>query len=107
MRADRILAIVGAMAAAIAAAIAALLPIYSSGAGSRRLSEVNGDWIFALVAALLVIAVIPIVAHERAFRWLAVLCGLVLIIGSFATVVGVFFLPSGLALVAAGAVARR
>ncbi len=104
-RTNRIVAVVGAAAGVGGAVAAASLPVYSSGGGSQTLVAANGDWVFGLLASFAFLR--SALAREPAFRWLAVACGLALVAGSFVTVVGIFFLPGGVALLAAGLLPGR
>jgi hypothetical protein len=102
LRLSQLLTTFGAATAVIAAAAAVALPAYSSGSGPATLLEVNGDRLLVLLAAFVAVALAPLLLGEAAGRRAALACGTALILGSFVTVVGVFFLPSGIALIAAG-----
>ena len=107
MQRARLLAVVAAAAGIFAAAAVALLPAYLSGDGSETTLATNGDSALAALAAFLLLAAAPSLAPEPSFRWLVWVCGLALVAASFLTVVAVYFIPSGLALLAASWVSDR
>lgn len=87
-------------AAAAAAGIAVVpislwLPVHSSG-GS--LTEDVGASFYAALAIGVVVACLPFFTHGPRSRRVASAAGLLLVLGSFVTVLGVFFLPAALLL---------
>jgi len=78
-----------------------LLPAYSSG---ETISENAGGWLFysALFSAAL-LACVPLLVPKSALRTAGWICGVLLLLSAFVTVIGVFFVPAGVLLCVAAA----
>lgn len=103
-RAD-ILVLAAPLCALVAALFLAIWPGYSDG---RSLAEVNGSYIYLLLAGLVAIASLPSRLSSERRLGAALLVGAAFVVFSFISVIGVFFLPAAACLLlAAWLVPRR
>lgn len=87
-----------ALAVAVVA-VAFLAPVYSSG---ETLSDTTGDLLILALALGVALTLIPVVVPATAKRTTFWVCGSILVLSSFVTVLGVFFIPAGLLLMICG-----
>lgn len=81
-----------------------LVPAYSSG---DTITDSAGVLVYIALAVGIVLALIPIGVPEGTKKVAYWTCGSLLILSSFVTVLGMFFIPSGLILLSCGALAGR
>jgi hypothetical protein len=99
---DRGLFAAAALAALGAAAVLLVVPLYSSG---ETLLDANGPEVLWAILVPLALAVIPLAAPRGGRRWLGYAVGATLVVLSFISSAGIFFLlPAILLIVAARAV---
>lgn len=102
---DRGLFAAAALAALGAATVLLVAPSYSSG---QTLLEANGAEVLWAILLPLVLAVIPLAAPRSGRRWLGYAIGVTLVVLSFISSAGIFFLlPAILLIFAARAAPER
>jgi cytochrome bd-type quinol oxidase subunit 2 len=98
---DRGLFVVAALATLAASAVLLVVPVYSSG---QTLLEANGPEVLWVILLPLVLAALPLAAPRTGRRRLGYVVGAALLVLSFISSAGIFFLlPAILLIVAARA----
>jgi hypothetical protein len=101
---DKGLLIAAALASAAAGIVLALVPLYSSG---RTLIEVNGAGVLWAILVPIALASLPLAAPARRRRTVAFAVAGLLVLISFVSSAGIFFLPAAVLLMLAGRAAGR
>lgn len=104
MNGSRVLSLAAAVLAMAVVPLAFLVPLYSSG---RTISDTAGGLFHVALALGVVLAVVPLIVPEQARTAAFWTCGSLLVLTSFVSVLGMFFIPSGLVLLVAGYLSGR
>jgi hypothetical protein len=98
------LSIAAAILAAAVVPVSFLAPLYSSG---RTISDTAGGLFLVALAVGVVLAIIPLVVPGSVRQATCWVCGALLVLTSFITVLGMFFIPSGIILMVCGYLSGR